>query len=98
MIRLLYITEKDGKVILKVKVQPRASKNELAGILGDAVKLRITAPPVEGEANKSVIKFFARLFKIPQNQVQIISGDSSRNKIVELTGVNLKEVQEAVKG
>ncbi|MGI6677535.1 MAG: DUF167 domain-containing protein [Dehalobacterium sp.] len=95
---MLYITEKDGKVILKVKVQPRASKNELAGILGDAVKLRITAPPVEGEANKSVIKFFARLFKIPQNQVQIISGDSSRNKIVELTGVNLKEVQEAVKG
>ncbi|MCR6544541.1 DUF167 domain-containing protein [Dehalobacterium formicoaceticum] len=95
---MLNLTEKDGNVILKVKVQPRASKNELAGILGDAVKLRITAPPVEGEANKAVIRFFARLFKLPQTSVQIISGDTSRNKVVELTGVTLKEVEDQING
>lgn len=84
---MIHIGEKDGKVFFKVKVQPRASKNGLAGVIGDAVKLRITAPPVDGEANKAVIQFFAHLFHLPQKEVEIVSGLSSRSKMVALSGV-----------
>jgi len=91
---MINIIDKGGKVSFKVKVQPRASKNGLAGIMEDAVKLRITAPPVDGEANKGVIQFFARLFGISQKEVAIISGISSRTKIVEISGVAVSEVAE----
>ena len=89
---MINISEKDGKVSFVVKVQPRASKNELAGVLGDGVKLRLTAPPVDGEANKAVINFFAGLFRVPKGAVTIVSGLTSRTKMVEVTGVKAEEV------
>lgn len=88
------IVDKGEKVSFKVKVQPRASKNQLAGKMGDAIKIRITAPPVDGEANKGVIEFLARLFKVREKDVAIISGLSSRAKIVEISGVTVSEVEE----
>ncbi|MEL7567789.1 MAG: DUF167 domain-containing protein [Dehalobacterium sp.] len=91
---MINIVDKGGKVSFKVKVQPRASKNGLSGIIGDAVKLRITAPPVDGEANKGVIQYFARLFGVSQKEVVIISGLSSKTKIVEISGVAASEVAE----
>lgn len=94
---VINISEKDGKVTFKVKVQPRASKNELAGILGDEVKIRITAPPVDGEANKGVLRFFADLFQVPKAAVTIVSGLSSRSKTVEISGVNTSEVLKVLK-
>jgi len=95
---MINVSEKDGKVSFKVKVQPRASKNELAGVLEDAVKLRITAPPVDGEANKYVTRFFADLLGVPKTAVTIVSGLTSRTKIVEVSGVKATEVIKLLSG
>jgi uncharacterized protein (TIGR00251 family) len=76
-----------------VKVHPRARKNAITGVVGDALKLAITAPPVDGRANLGVIEFFADLFAIPRSSVTIASGETSRNKIVRIAGVS-KEVAE----
>lgn len=84
-------------VIVNVQVQPRASKNELAGVLEGSLKLRLTAPPVEGEANKECIKFLAKLFNIPQSSVEIIQGHKSRRKGVLIKGLTLEQVEQALR-
>lgn len=71
----------------KIKVQPRASKNEITGLQGDALKIRLTAPPVDGEANEACIKFLAGYFKVPRKQVSIISGLTSQHKLIEIEGL-----------
>lgn len=88
---MLDIRETKNGVAFKVKVQPRASKNEITGLIDDALKLRLTSPPVDGAANEAVIKFFANLFKVPKNAVSIISGLASRNKTVEITGISIND-------
>ena len=70
-----------------MKVHPRARKNTLTGTVGDALKLALTAPPVEGKANQAVIEFFADLFQISRSSVTIASGETSRNKVVRIAGV-----------
>ena len=75
-------------ISFSVKVHPRARKNAITGIVGDALKLALTAPPVEGRANQAVIEFFADLFAIPRSSVTIASGETSRNKIVRIAGVS----------
>jgi uncharacterized protein (TIGR00251 family) len=71
-----------------VKVHPRARKNAITGVVGEALKLSLTAPPVEGKANQAVIEFFADLFAIPRSSVTIASGETSRNKVVRIAGVS----------
>ena len=71
-----------------VKVQPRARKNAITGVVGDALKLALTAPPVDGKANQAVIEFFADLFAIPRSSVTIASGETSRNKVVRIAGMS----------
>lgn len=66
-------------LILAVKVQPRASKDELLW-QGEQLKLRITAPPVDGKANEHLIAFLAKLFRVPKSQVEILSGETGRDK------------------
>jgi uncharacterized protein len=80
-------------VRLSVRVQPRASRDELAGAWGDGVKVRLTAPPVDGAANEALVKFLARTLDIPRNAITIVAGASSRSKIVELTGVTEDRVR-----
>jgi uncharacterized protein len=75
-------------ISFSVKVHPRARKNAITGIVGDALKLSLTAPPVEGKANQAVIEFFADLFAIPRSSVTIASGETSRNKIVRIAGLS----------
>ena len=82
----------DG-VIFNIKVQPRAAKNEVAGLIGDALKLRITAPPVDGAANDAVIKFFADYFRVPKKGVAIVLGLTSRQKTVQVVGITPEEVK-----
>lgn len=84
-------------VIVHVQVQPRASKNKLAGVLEGSLKLRLTAPPVEGEANKECIKFLAKLFNISKSSVEIIQGHKSRRKSVLIKGPTLEQVEEALR-
>ncbi|MBL0716395.1 MAG: YggU family protein [Desulfosarcina sp.] len=71
-------------IVLSVRVQPRASKNAIKGVHGDALKITLTAPPVDGAANKACIAFLARQLKLSKSAIQIISGQTSRNKRVLL--------------
>jgi len=76
----------DGSLLLKLLVQPRASKNELAGLHNDALKLRLTTPPVEGRANQAVIAFLAKRLHLPKSALTIKSGQQSREKQVVISG------------
>ncbi len=78
----LFVQENPQGITLKVFVQPRSSKNMITGIYGDAIKIKLTAPPVDGAANKMCIKFLAKYFKVPKTSLEIISGHTSRNKYV----------------
>ncbi|HYU54157.1 MAG TPA: DUF167 domain-containing protein [Gemmatimonadaceae bacterium] len=83
-----------GKAIrFSVHLQPRASKNEIAGLHGGSLKVRVTAPPVEGLANEALIDFLSQSLDIPRRSVCIVSGLSSRNKVVEASEVDLEAVQ-----
>ncbi|MCA6062390.1 DUF167 family protein [Thalassolituus marinus] len=74
----------DGDLILVCHLQPKASKSEFAGLHGDALKIRIQAPPVEGKANTELIKFLAKQFGIAKSDVEIISGELNRHKRVRI--------------
>lgn len=76
-----------------VRVQPRASSNEIAGLHGDAIKVRLTAPPVEGAANESLVELLSATFDIPRSAITIVAGTSSRSKIVELAGISEERVR-----
>ena len=71
-------------VILHIKAQPNASKNKIAGLLGDAIKIAIKAPPVDGAANKELVKFLSKTFKVPKSEVVFVSGESSKLKRLKL--------------
>ena len=84
----LIISEKADGCILKCWIQPRSSRNAVIGIHGDALKIALTAPPVDGKANKELIKFLAKYLKLPKSGIQIISGDSSRSKTILISELN----------
>jgi uncharacterized protein len=85
----------DG-VSIAVKVHPRAKKNAITGSVGDALKLALTAPPIDGRANEACIEFFAKLFRVPRSSVTIAAGETSRNKVVRVVGVIQEEAQRAI--
>lgn len=72
-------------LILRIKVQPKASKDELCEAMGNCLKVRITAPPVDGKANLYLIKFLARQFKVSKSHVELLSGDTNREKRFRIT-------------
>jgi uncharacterized protein (TIGR00251 family) len=80
-------------VTFAVKVHPRAKKNAIAGELGEALKVALIAPPVEGKANQACIEFFAKLLKVPRSSVSIAAGQSSRNKVIRVVGLSAEELQ-----
>lgn len=76
---------RDGSdLILQIRVQPRASADAIAGVMGDCLKVRLTAPPVEGKANEHLIAYLARLFGVPKSQVILERGDTSKRKQVRI--------------
>ncbi|MGD1214565.1 MAG: DUF167 domain-containing protein [Terriglobales bacterium] len=80
-----------------VKVHPRAKKNAITGEVGGALKLSLTAPPVDGKANDACIEFFARLLKVPRSSVTIAAGQTSRNKVIHVAGLPADEVRQRLK-
>lgn len=76
-----------------VKVHPKAKRDAITGEMGDALKLSLTAPPVEGRANAACIDFFAKLLKAPRSSITIASGQNSRNKVIRVAGLSAKEVE-----
>jgi len=81
-----------------VRVQPRASRNATAGEMGDALKLALTAPPVEGKANEACVEFLAKLLKVPRSSVTIAAGETSRNKVIRVAGMSAAEVRRRLEG
>jgi uncharacterized protein len=73
-------------LILSVRVQPRASRDELAGVQGERLKVRITASPVEGEANAHLVRFLAERFRVAKSQITLLDGESSRAKRLAIRG------------
>lgn len=80
-------------ITLTLHVQPGARCSEVAGLHGGALKIRLAAPPVEGRANKALLKFIAALFEVPARQVELRHGSQSRHKIVAITGSNIEPEQ-----
>lgn len=91
---MVQVKEIAGGATFAVKVHPRARKNAITGVVGDALKLALTAPPVDGKANQAVIEFFADLFAIPRSSITIASGETSRNKIVRISGLSRTAVEQ----
>ncbi len=77
-------------------VQPRASKTEVVGRHGNAIKIRVKAPPVDGAANEELIRFLAKRFKVPRKAVELVSGSSSRHKQIAIEGVTPAEIVESL--
>jgi len=78
---------------LTVRVHPRARRSAVTGRLGDAWKLDLAAPPVEGKANQECVRFFAELARVPRARVRIVTGAASRLKVVEIEGVGQDEIE-----
>jgi len=89
---MVEIQERDGALVLAVRVQPRASKDEIAGEMGGALRVRLQAPAVEDRANEALIEFLAQLLKTPKSAVRILSGERSRLKRVEIRGVTQQQI------
>jgi len=91
---LIPIQQTSAGTTFTVKVHPRAKKNVITGEVGDDLKLALTAPPVDGKANDACIDFFAKLLKVPRSSVTIAAGQSSRNKVIRVSGVTAQQVRQ----
>jgi uncharacterized protein len=90
---MLELSERNGAVIVTVRVQPRASRNEISGVVEGALKVRLQAPAIEDRANEALREFLAILLKTPKSAVRILSGDRSRIKRLEIRGVTKGQVE-----
>ena len=75
-------------IIVKVKIVPGSSKNKIVGVYNDALKITVTAPPIEGKANKKCIAYLAKYFDIAKSKIEILSGKNSRNKLIKIYDIN----------
>jgi hypothetical protein len=87
----------DNRIRFSAIIQPRSSKNEVTGVYNDALKIRLTSPPVDGEANKAFIIFFAKWLGISPSKIRIVQGLSSKNKTIEVEDLTEKQFHEILK-
>ena len=90
---MVNIKETGDGIILQVHVVPRSAKSEFVGVQGDALKLRIAAPPVEGQANKECVRFLSDILGIKKKQVIILGGSKSKNKTIAIEGIRRKDIE-----
>lgn len=83
---------------LRIRAQPRASRTEITGEHGGALKVRLAAPPVDGDANRELVRFIAKVTRVPISAVRVVAGSSSRNKVIEIEGAELSAVIAALAG
>ena len=93
---MIQYSEKDRGLTFAVRIVPRASRSEIAGEYNGALRIRIAAPPVEGAANRELIRLLAKIFKLPQNAVEIVSGAGSKSKIVRLAGADSARLEQLI--
>jgi uncharacterized protein (TIGR00251 family) len=87
-----WISSTEDGVLINVRVVPRASKNEIVGVRDNALRIRLQTPPIEGRANRKLVRLLATTLDIPRNRISIVSGDKSRNKRVLVKDLNEREV------
>jgi len=85
-----WLRSEDAAIILRLHVQPGARRTEFAGIHGDAVKIRLAAPPVDGKANAELLRFLCAVFGVPQRAVTLLQGETSRRKTVRIEAPRLR--------
>ena len=87
-----FLRAQQGGTLLSVKVQPRASKNEIGAALGDELKIKVTAPPVDAAANEALLELLAEKLDCSRNRIELVRGQKSRHKILKLHGFAPEEV------
>ena len=90
---MVWIKEENGAVIMNVLLQPRASKNELVGIQGDCLKIKVTSPPVENQANMRLCEYLSELIGISKRKIEVVKGEKTRIKKVKISASTLDEVR-----
>ncbi|MBN9698511.1 MAG: YggU family protein [Zoogloea sp.] len=88
----------DGSVVLALHIQPGAKKTELAGLHGEALKIRLAAPPVDGKANAALLAFLAKACGVSKSAVELVSGETSRSKRVKVRGADMAVLNGLVDG
>lgn len=92
------IHQSGDAVTFAVRVHPKARRDGISGVVGESLKLDLTAPPIQGKANDACVRFFAEFLKVPRSSVTIAAGTSSRNKAIRVRGVSAAEVERAFAG
>lgn len=90
---MIPIRDMPSGATFQIKVQPRAKKNAITGETGDALKVALTAPPLEGRANQACVAFFAELLNVSRSSITIAAGETSRNKLIRVSGLSAAEVE-----
>jgi uncharacterized protein (TIGR00251 family) len=90
---VLSIRDTPAGATFAVRVQPRARRNAITGVVGEALKLALTAPPVEGKANQACIEVLAEFLNVPRGSVTIVGGQTSRNKVIRVAGRTAAEIE-----
>lgn len=90
---MLTIKQSDDSVTFTIKVLPRSSRNEFAGEQEGMLRVKLTAPPVEGAANKMLVNFIASKLKVSKSSVEIVSGETGRTKVIRVSGVSAEDIQ-----
>ena len=93
----LQVRETGEGLEVRIHVQPRARRCEISGIFNGALKIKVTAPPVDDAANRGIIEFFSSLLGIPKSGLHILAGSKSRDKILQVRGISLRNFLERVK-
>jgi uncharacterized protein (TIGR00251 family) len=93
---MIAIHDTPAGATFNVKVHPRAKKNAITGEVGNAVKLALTAPPVEGRANQGCVEFLAKVLSVPRSSITIVAGETSRSKVVRVAGLSAEEVRKRI--
>jgi uncharacterized protein (TIGR00251 family) len=94
---MIAIHDTPAGATFQVKVHPRARKNTITGVIGDTLKVALTAPPVEGRANEACVKFLAEFLNVPRSSVTIAAGEVSRQKLIRIAGMQAAQVEEKLR-
>ena len=93
---MIKVQQSGDQVTFAVRVHPKARRERIAGMVGDRIKIEVTAAPIEGKANRACISFFSELLKVPRSSVTIAAGINSRNKVIRVTGVSAGAVEQTL--
>lgn len=95
---MLLLHETGGGVSFAIKVHPRARRNAIEGVIGEALKISLVAPPTDGKANEACVRFLSQILNVPRSAVNLVSGESSRNKVIRIDGMTSAELRRRLPG